>query len=397
MKVSLSCWSYNSGVVTSELEQYSTMRSLLLVLVVIYTTGISTAVTSSIDNTAIVNLTTAINQLLTQSTTISESRSTLTDLMQLVLTKQLLSANSCPTSTTTADNGSDLQDQISKMNTKIDFLIEAMQNLTARSVTEGDTSNSNLLHSCEEILTKWPSSSSGYYLIADVNGHVRHVYCHMESLCGKGGGWRRVAHLNMTDSNEKCPEQFRLYSQKGVRACGNPTMGAGCNGIKFSLDDFEYSEVCGKVIGYQLGSPDGFYTNSIDTYYVDGISLTHGSNPRKHIWTFASGYQDKYNNNRCPCGSNPTTPPSFVSSHYYCESGCHDSHVTDGKLYTTEHIWDGKGCGSHETTCCQRTLIPWFYRSLSYSTTDYIEMRICMNEGTSNEDTPVEQYEIYVR
>ena len=44
------------------------LQSLLLVLVVIYTTGISTAVTSSIDNTAIVNLTTAINQLLTQST-----------------------------------------------------------------------------------------------------------------------------------------------------------------------------------------------------------------------------------------------------------------------------------------------------------------------------------------
>ena len=378
----------------------SFLQSLLLVLVVIYTTGISTAVTSSIDNTAIVNLTTAINQLLTQSTTISESRSTLTDLMQLVLTKQLLSANSCPTSTTAADKGSDLQDQISRMNTKIDFLIEAMQNLTSRSVTKGDTSNSNLLHSCEEILTKWPSSSSGYYLIADVNGHVCHVYCHMESLCGKGGGWTRVAHLNMTDSDEKCPEQFRLYSQNGVRACGRPvSSGGSCTGIKFSLDDFEYSEVCGKVIGYQVGSTDVFAhsTNSIDTYYVDGISLTHGSNPRKHIWTFAGGLLDKFSKNFCPCGSTPTTPPSFVGSKYYCESGCHDSHWTNGKLYTTERIWDGKGCGSHETTCCQRTLIPWFYRSLSYSTTDYIEMRICMSEGTSNEDTPVEQYEIYVR
>ena len=72
--------------------------------------------------------------------------------------------------------------------------------------------------------------------------------------------------------------------------------GGSCTGIKFSLDDFEYSEVCGKVIGYQVGSPDGFSTgtNSIDTYYVDGISLTHGSNPRKHIWTFVAGQRDKH-------------------------------------------------------------------------------------------------------
>ena len=42
---------------------------------------------------------------------------------------------------------------------------------------------SSLLHSCEEINTNWPNSPSDYYIIADTNGHPRHVYCHMESLC----------------------------------------------------------------------------------------------------------------------------------------------------------------------------------------------------------------------
>ena len=372
----------------------SSLQSLLLVLVVIYTTDISTAVTCSIDNTAIVNLTTAINQLLTQSTgkcpltnsrdILFDIRVTLNDFMQLMFAEQILAKDNL------SSTHDELKKSIAEISGKIDLLNETVHYLSCCKPPQ---------HSCEDILIKWPSSSSGYYPIADVNGHVRQVYCHMENLCGKGGGWTRVAHLNMTDSDEKCPEQFRLYSQNGVRACGNPTMGAGCNGIKFSLDNFEYSEVCGKVIGYQVGSTDAFDTgtNSIDSYYVDGISLTHGSNPRKHIWTFAGGLLERYYDNRCPCGSNPKTRPSFVSSHYYCESACHDSYWTNGKLYTTERIWDGKGCGSHETTCCQRTLIPWFYRSLSYSTTDYIEMRICMNEGTSNEDTPVEQYEIYVR
>ena len=78
----------------------------------------------------------------------------------------------------------------------------------------------SLLHSCEEIHTNWPDSPSNYYIIADTNGHPRHVYCHMESLCNSGGGWMRVAYLNMSDLTKECPPGFRLYNTNGVRACG---------------------------------------------------------------------------------------------------------------------------------------------------------------------------------
>ena len=76
--------------------------------------------------------------------------------------------------------------------------------------------------SCQEIKSKWPSSPSDYYIIADSHGHARHVYCYMAELCNSTGGWMRVAYLNMTDSSEKCPDEFRLYSENGVRACGRP-------------------------------------------------------------------------------------------------------------------------------------------------------------------------------
>ena len=76
---------------------------------------------------------------------------------------------------------------------------------------------SSLLHSCEEIHTNWPDSPSDYYIIADTNGHPCHVYCHMESLCNSGGGWMRVAYLNMS---EECPPGFRLYNSNRIRACG---------------------------------------------------------------------------------------------------------------------------------------------------------------------------------
>ena len=262
---------------------------------------------------------------------------------------------------------------------------------------------SPLLSSCDAILSKWPNSPSGYYNLADVNGDTRRVYCHMETLCGKGGGWRRIASLNMTDPNEKCPTQFRTYSEDGVRACGRPARkGASCVGTTFSSKDLQYSQVCGKVIGYQVGITDGGLRRqtggTINSPYTDGISLTHG-NPRKHIWTFICGRTGNESNNHCPCSTTGArSAPSFVGPDYYCESGYEGPRLPVlHSLYTSDPLWDGKGCGSTETNCCQRTLIPWFYRSFTHSTTDNIEMRICCDEGTHDEDVPVGEYEIYVK
>ena len=293
-----------------------------------------------------------------------------------------------------------LQSQVSSLSSdlkKIHQLLEEHANTT------GNCEEETSFTSCDAILSKWPNSPSGYYNLADVNGHTRHVYCHMETLCGKGGGWRRIASLNMTDPNEKCPTQFRNYSQDGVRACGRPVTNSGsCVGITFPSRDIKYSQLCGKVIGYQFRFTDGAYRHqtggTINTPYTDGVSLTYG-NPRKHIWTLMSGGTGSGFYNRCPCGTtNSQSAPSFVGSNYYCEAGYEGSYEPyDSKIYTDDPLWDGKGCGSSETNCCQRTLIPWFYKSFTHSTTDYIEMRICCDEGTSDEDVPVGKYEIYVK
>ena len=132
-----------------------------------------------------------------------------------------------------------LQSQVSSLSSdvkKISQLLSRHVNITVDD--EEEAPSSPLLSSCEAILSKWPNSPSGYYSLVDVNGHTRHVYCHMETLCGKGGGWRRIASLNMTDPNEKCPTQFRTYSQDGVRACGRPATSSGsCVGITFSWEE----------------------------------------------------------------------------------------------------------------------------------------------------------------
>ena len=169
---------------------------------------------------------------------------------------------------------------------------------------------SSLLHSCEEINTNWPNSPSDYYIIADTNGHPRHVYCHMESLCNSGGGWMKVAYFNMSDPTEKCPPGFRLYNENGIRACGRPASSPAnsCQSVKFSFHSITYSQVCGRVTGYQCVS------SNIETYcqpknnpigaFVDDVIITRG-NPRKHIWTFMTSLQKNYFQKGgqcvCPC------------------------------------------------------------------------------------------------
>ena len=275
--------------------------------------------------------------------------------------------------------------------------------------------------SCKEIKTKWPNSTSGYYHI----GHKKesqpsYVYCHMEELCSSGGGWTRIAYLDMSDSTEECPPGFRLYQSGGVRACGKQSLGASCQSVKFPSNGINYSQVCGKLVGYQYGTTDAMYAGvhqfeepygsklaperfNINSYYVDGISLTHGS-PRQHIWTFMAGlieaslFSDgRYN---CPCSQGSlqnSTMPSFIGDDYFCESGNPSTNrkIDGSTFYTADPLWDGKGCGSLEQTCCQAPGLPWFHKVLNSTTTDYIEMRVCGDEG--GEDTPVSYYEIYVK
>uniref|UniRef100_A0A1X7SVC7 Fibrinogen C-terminal domain-containing protein n=1 Tax=Amphimedon queenslandica TaxID=400682 RepID=A0A1X7SVC7_AMPQE len=220
--------------------------------------------------------------------------------------------------------------------------------------------------------------------------------------CGSGGGWTRLAYLDTSNATQNCPSGFRLYQSEAVRACGRNSSSAGCVSVQFPSNGISYSQICGRVTGYQYGTPNGIDgVNNINSYYVNGVSITRGS-PRQHVWTLANGLMTTYNNNPqylCPCstGSNETFP-SFVGNHYFCESGYNSSGYSQ-ILYTSDPLWDGQGCGSLESPCCNVTGIPWFHRDYgSNTTTDYIELRVCGGgHAMHDEDTPVSFYEIYVK
>ena len=99
----------------------------------------------------------------------------------------------------------------------------------------------------------------------------------------------------------------------------------------------------------------------------------------------------------CPCGgTNVQQVPSFVGSDYYCESGC-PWYFDFTTLHSSDVLWDGKQCGVLETDCCTTTDQPWFHKVLDTTTGDDIEIRLCINEATSNENILVSLYDIYVK
>ena len=225
--------------------------------------------------------------------------------------------------------------------------------------------------------------------------------------CGDGL-WYRVAYLNMSNSTHECPSPWMEIRSTSVRTCGRSTStGASCSSETFFTRALQYSKVCGRVIGYQYGSPGAFNlhgrppTNSPDDNYVDGVSVTYGT-PRTHIWTYAAGVSGTTSfdlSGSCPCANPAATtnvlPPHFVGDNYFCESGNQEETTEVSNFFEDDPLWDGEQC---EGECCSNGRSPpWFSVILPNPISDDIEVRICGDEGTDNEDTPVQLLEIFVQ
>ena len=264
--------------------------------------------------------------------------------------------------------------------------------------------------SCKEIKELSPTAPSGYYWLRGTGDSSVHMYCDMSRSCeGITGGWMRVTRLNMTNSSHTCPAGLKLLTTP-KRLCAMNIDGSGCSSATFNLHGIRYTHVCGKIIGYQQKTPDAFwayYNNrrlKIDDTYVDGISLTHGRNPRKHIWTFVAALHEvlsRYITDHytlCPCTNihnTVTIPiPPYVGSDYFCDTAS-ESHY-QYIFYPNDPLWDGQGCG-RLNTCCAFNNPPWFMKELPSSTSDDIEMRLCADEARSREDINFETVELYVR
>ena len=266
----------------------------------------------------------------------------------------------------------------------------------ATSLDEGTFNNP--ASSCREVVRKTLNFQPGYFWMASSEQQPQLVYCTATTqCCNDPGGWMRVAYLDMTNLEHKCPGGFDVVTSP-KRLCQREVV-PGCTSIIYNTHNISYTRVCGRVRAYQSHTTDGFkpyYLNqhSLNGIYVDGVSITHG-NPRNHIWTFAAGYREnEYYSSSCPCARSDHSftgrVPPFIADNYFCESA-HRSN----RIIIEDPLWDGMDCPSGNT-CCSLRNPPWFCTSVA-ATRDTIEVRVCTDQVRSDEDVLLEQIELYIQ
>ena len=230
---------------------------------------------------------------------------------------------------------------------------------------------------------------------------LNYIVLSQVTLCGiTSHKWRRIAYFDTT-LGHPCPSSLRTFTNTTTNqtACGTTSGGHVCISMNFSTGG-SYTNVCGRVRGYGYYLTVAFGHNNyrqrtIDSNYVDGISITKGS-PRQHLWTYAAGLSERSSTayNICPCarsGYNPSWIPDFVGNNYYCESGF--VHYTAKRVAWEDPLWDGMEYFTSGNTCCDR--YGWFHRQVPPSSDD-VEVRWCKNWSSDTTDILTDQLEIWV-
>ena len=94
--------------------------------------------------------------------------------------------------------------------------------------------------------------------------------------------WRRIAYFDTT-RGDPCPSGLRTFTNTttGQKACGTTDEGPQQRSLNFTTGG-SYTHVCGRVRGYQGNNIVAFFHHeqrgqTIDTNYVDGVSITRGT------------------------------------------------------------------------------------------------------------------------
>jgi len=252
-----------------------------------------------------------------------------------------------------------------------------------------------------------PSSPSGWYWVSQ-----RRVYCEFGlETPASNENWERLMQLDMSNPNHNCPSPFRVSQPPETRGrfCVRPSNNNGCIGLVIHAGLGQISMVYGRVNGVQIGTADitdsSNSAKNIDNDYLDGVSLTAGTQ-REHVWSFMAYTTESEAG--CPCSAGSTnTPLSFIGDDYFCESGTFKpgNEIRGSEAFPDDPLWDGQQCNGLEASCCGGMLNgtmalspPWFYQELTLPTvSDYLELRLCSDQGRHDESIGLQLAELYVQ
>ena len=256
--------------------------------------------------------------------------------------------------------------------------------------------NQKLLAQLQDVQTKLKLKAE---TLEDIEGRVH--------PCG-GPGWRQVVNFDMRKSSETCPTEWSTNTFP-ERSCSrtNAAEETCDTQVTFEVTGGPYSKVCGRAKGFQFGigaaflrSEPGQSQTMIEEAYVHGLSLTHGSDSRQHIWTFAVGLSEANPTARtvCPCDASVTRPvPIYVGNDYFCESGNKNEVVRgETRIFYNDALWDGKNCFG-DSECCAFQCPPYFFKDLGSPTTNNIDARLCYGYDSVQSNIALQLLEIFVQ
>ena len=263
---------------------------------------------------------------------------------------------------------------------------------------------------CADVLALHPGAPSGPYALdldgdgalddRDGDGAVTDVddglYCQMTI---GGGGAVLVGFLTSTSvPTDGCPPGWLVEDRRpSFIGCRRGDIGGAGGGqaAVFIGHYYPYRTIIGVVEAVPYGAGNAFTDlpqfsdGSIDSPYVDGVSITVGD-PRVHVFTFASADKPSV----CPCAGGPAAP-AFVGGDYVCDEPT-AALVDGGPVFDPgDPQWDGS-----DNTCEPvgfAATAPFFVVDTGAVRDDPIEVRIMSDESGAVEDFAITRLELYVR
>jgi hypothetical protein len=210
-----------------------------------------------------------------------------------------------------------------------------------------------------------------------------------------GGGW--TSALDLDSVRDSCPSPWQPATS-GPHLCINPAPDTATP-ITIVPPLASYRDVMTSLLAFQMGSTDGFSSaETLDELYLDGLSITTAETPRRHVASYAVGFNDTSGCSSgacaCPCLGG-TQPPMFIpTDSWRCESGAIDG-PPDGTLladplFDGAEVPEGANCASHAR--------PEPIRTSLGTTSANLEARLMRDEPEDgSEGLAVYRLELWVR
>lgn len=236
--------------------------------------------------------------------------------------------------------------------------------------------------SCRALQLAHPETTSGTQWIDPGSGPVQ-VFCEMTR---QGGGWTRIA---LVEPAIACPSPWAPVSAAGTPACHRP--GNQDQSAVVFPSIVPWREVLGAIEGRSMDSPDAFHPSgtTVDTNYVDGVSVSALDAVREHLFTLGSSHIDTDNDCPCPPGNGPSAN-AFVSDRWVCDRPA----ASPGSSYDPTPLWDAV-----LNECAPADFVDGYFYASAGATerTDNIEVRLLLDEDQGDEDLALTRVELYVR